>query len=88
MTAKPRKENELHEALLALIEPSRKEPDCIAYELWHDLNNPRSFIVYERFKNRLALDHHLKMAYIKHFMENFYTHCVESHWDLDLTTKY
>lgn len=87
MTAKPGKEKELHAALQSLLEPSRKEPGCIAYELWQDLHHPRSFIMYERFKNKIALDHHIQMPYIKRFMEDIYTHCVESHWDLDLTTE-
>jgi quinol monooxygenase YgiN len=84
MTAKAGKEKELISALQALIESTRKEPGCITYELWQDVNNPRSFIMYERFKNQETFDLHLQMPYILHFMENQYSTCVESHWDIDL----
>ncbi len=84
MTALPGKEGELQSALEALIEPSRKEPGCVAYELWVSSSNPRSFLMYERFKNKQTLDQHLQMLHVQHFMKSQYTTCVESHWDLDL----
>lgn len=82
MTAKKGKEERLQKALQALIEPSRQEPGCLAYELWQDLHNPLSFIMYEHFQNREALEKHIEMSYIQRFIENEYLSCVESHWDL------
>ena len=59
------------------------EKGCLAYELWEDLTNKRSFIMYERFQNKEALDLHIQMPYIEKFVQNEYVTCVESHWDAD-----
>ncbi len=83
MTAKQGKEGQLQQALQTLIQPTLSEHGCIAYELWQDLKNKRSFIIYERFQNREALEAHIKMPYIQDFIKNEYTTCVESHWDAD-----
>lgn len=83
MTAKKGKEEQLRKALQALIQPTLQEKGCLAYELWQDHANLASFIMYERFINREALDHHVKMPHIEHFVKNEYATCVESHWDAD-----
>ena len=85
MTAKKGKESLLEKALRALIPPTLKEPGCLAYELWKDLHNKQSFVVYERFKDQEALKKHIEMSYVRDFMESAYTTCVESHWDLNLS---
>lgn len=84
MTCKSGKETELKQALLHLQELSRKEPDCIAYELWEDKNNPRSIIIYERFKTAEALTKHITKFYAQEFMHKEYKTCVISHWYMDL----
>lgn len=83
MTAKKGKEEQLKQALQALIQPTLNEKGCLAYELWQDLKIKGSFIMYERFQNREALESHLKMSYIENFVKNEYVTCVESHWDAD-----
>lgn len=85
MTAKKGKAKELEKALLALIEDTLKEPGCIAYELWKDLENPESFVMYERFASKQALDAHLESPYVQTFIKREYMRCVESHWDMDFT---
>lgn len=83
MTAKEGKEKELFQALQALIPPTRQESGCLAYELWQDLNNPRSFMMYERFTSQGAFQKHIEMPYIQDFLENTFASCVEAHWDGD-----
>jgi quinol monooxygenase YgiN len=83
MTAKPGKEKELEKALKALVSPTLNEPGCLAYELWQDAKNPRSFIMYERFQNAEALEAHVAIQHIQHFIHNAYKTCVESHWDAE-----
>ncbi len=83
MTAKPGNEKELEQALKALIAPTLKETGCLAYELWQDAKNPRSFIMYERFRDTGALEEHVALPHIQHFIHNAYKTCVESHWDAD-----
>lgn len=84
MTAKEGKEDKLLKALQILVQQTLNEHGCIAYELWQDLKNPRSIIVYERFQNQEALEEHIKMPYIQDFIKNEYATCVETHWDADL----
>lgn len=83
MTAKKGKEDQLRQALQALIEPTLQEKGCLAYELLEDLGSVGSFVMYERFQNREALEAHIKMPYIEAFVKNEYATCVESHWDSD-----
>ena len=83
MTAKAGKEEELLQALLKLVEPTRQERDCIAYEVWQDVKNPHSFIVYERFRSQEALEEHVTTSYVEHFVKGAYALCVDSHWDCD-----
>lgn len=83
MTAKEGREKELEKALRALIKPTLQEKGCLAYELWRDFKDERSFIMYERFQDQKALEAHVKMPYIQDFIKNEYTTYVESHWDGD-----
>ncbi len=85
MTAKKGMVKELKQALLSLIEDTLKEPGCIAFELWEDLENPNSFVMYERFISKQALNAHVKSPYVQSFIKKEYATCVESHWDMDFT---
>jgi quinol monooxygenase YgiN len=58
-TAKPGKEDDLRKALLALIEPTRREKDCIQYDLHESTDIPGRFLFYETWPSREALDKHM-----------------------------
>lgn len=88
MTAKKGRAQELKKALLALIEDTLKEPGCIAYELWEDLGDPNSFVMYERFVSKQALDAHVESSYVQSFIKKEYVTCVESHFDMDLVQRF
>jgi len=62
--AKPGSEARLREALTALIEPTRREPGVLQYELHHDLSEPRRFVFVERWESEEALAAHAKSAHI------------------------
>lgn len=49
-----------------LIEETRKEKGCIAYDLCQDINNPNILTFLERWESKEALDAHMKTT---HFME-------------------
>lgn len=72
-------------ALEKLVEQTLKEERCISYELWKEDDQARSFMVYERFRDRESFNRHLHAPYIQHFIENEYATCVESHWDMDFS---
>jgi len=68
-TAKPGKEEELSTFLQGLVEPTRREPGCVRYELNQDLNDPATFSFVETFADRPGFDAHCKMPYIDKLFE-------------------
>jgi len=70
LRAKPGKEEAVKQGLLALLEPTRKEPGCINYDLHQSADTPGMFMFYENWKSKTDLDEHLKMAHMRDFMRN------------------
>lgn len=65
MTAKPGKEDELRKTLLGLIEPTRAEAGCVQYDLHEEQGKPGSFLFFEKWTSKQALDEHLATPYLK-----------------------
>ena len=63
--AKPGQEDAVKEALLALVEPTRKEPGCLCYNLHQSKSDPTQFMFYEQWASKDALDAHGKMPHMK-----------------------
>ncbi|QHU99674.1 putative quinol monooxygenase [Synechocystis sp. CACIAM 05] len=61
------------EAFIALsqtfIEPSRSEPGCISYSFYEDETEDNSFLFFEVWRNRAALDYHFQTPYFHEFVE-------------------
>jgi quinol monooxygenase YgiN len=74
MQALAGRERELETQLRALIEPTRKEPGCLVYELHSDPENPGKFMFYEKFRSQTALDEHVSSPHFKKFLEYRSTH--------------
>jgi quinol monooxygenase YgiN len=66
--AKPGLEQQVREALMALVGPTRKEPGCINYDLHQSLDDSGLFMLYENWTSRRDLDEHLNMPYLKDFL--------------------
>jgi quinol monooxygenase YgiN len=58
-------EKALIKAAAPCIAATRKEKGCITYELNQDLDNPRQFVFYEKWKSIDALAEHLKTEHVK-----------------------
>jgi len=56
LVAKPGKEDELKRTLLSLIEPTRKEDDCVQYDLHQSTNKAGHFLFYETWRSPEALE--------------------------------
>ncbi len=69
LTAQPGKEQILRDALLAMIEPTKKEPGCISYILHEDPKNPATFWFFEIYKNQAATDFHMKSPHFAALVE-------------------
>lgn len=60
MTAKAGREDEMRELAPSLTESTRAEDEgCINYVFHQRVDNPREFVLYERWRDRAALDAHL-----------------------------
>ncbi len=67
MRAKPGKEDELRDALKALIEPTSKEQGYVNYDLHESVEDPGVFFFYENWNSAQDLDAHLQAPHLQHF---------------------
>jgi quinol monooxygenase YgiN len=58
-------------ALLAVVEPSHREPGCLRYELYGDVDNEGDYILLESWRDQAAFDEHIAKPYLKDFTARF-----------------
>jgi quinol monooxygenase YgiN len=63
--AKPGQEEAVKEALMSMVEPTRKEPGCLCYNLHQSKTDPTQFMFYEQWASQDALDAHGKTPHMK-----------------------
>jgi quinol monooxygenase YgiN len=67
MKAKPGKEEDLRHAVLALIEPTRRENGCAQYDLHVHTGDPGRFLFYESWASPEHLERHAASAHFRAF---------------------
>lgn len=67
LKARPGKEEELKNALAALLEPSRADAGCINYDCHTNPEDPSEFMFYENWTSKALLDAHLKTPHLIDF---------------------
>lgn len=67
--AKPGLEDRVRQEMMGLVEPTRREPGCINYDLHRACENASEFILYENWRSRQDLDDHLQMPYLQSFKQ-------------------
>jgi len=67
MHAKPGKEQELRDALVALVEPTSREKGYVNYDLHQGVEDPRFFAFYENWLSGEDLDAHLAAPHLVEF---------------------
>jgi len=67
--AKEGKSELVKEALIKLIDTTRKEEGCINYDLHQDNENPNLFLFYENWGSRDLWQEHMKNAHIAEYKE-------------------
>ncbi len=67
LTARPGNRDALRDGLLALVEPTRKEPGCLDYVLFEMQDAPGTFYMREAFTSRAALDAHFGTPHFRAF---------------------
>src|SRR6201992_1038286 len=66
--AVPGREADLLRELSALVEPTRKEPGCLVYELHIDPEHPGKLMFYANCADQAALDFHVSPPPFKKFV--------------------
>lgn len=69
ITAKPGKEDELAQALQALVAPSREDEGCLQYNLYQDDALSGLFVMDEVWDSKAALQQHEQTEHFKAFVE-------------------
>ncbi len=67
MKAKLGKEAELKENLIGLLHPTHQEEGCINYDMHQSAEDSSTFLFYENWTSKEALDQHLAMPHLKAF---------------------
>ena len=67
MRAKAGKEQELRDALVALVAPTSQEKGCVNYDLHQGVEDPRWFFFYENWDSAEDLDAHLQAPHLVEF---------------------
>jgi len=67
MRAQPGKEDELREALEALIEPTSRDEGCINYDLHQGVDDPAVFFFYENWTSRETHAQHMQAPHLAAF---------------------
>lgn len=65
LTAKPGLEDKVKQELLKMVEETRKEKGCLNYDLHVDEANSSTFLFYENWVSKMALDNHF---HTEHFV--------------------
>lgn len=59
----------LIEAATDMMQASRNEPGCLAYDITASLTDPSQFHIYEQWQDQAALDQHFKMPHMLTFQD-------------------
>jgi len=63
--AKPGREEAVKEVLLGMVEPTRKEPGCLCYNLHQSKSDKTQFLFYEQWASKEAIDAHGKTPHMQ-----------------------
>lgn len=69
MRAQPGKEQELKDALEALVAPTRQEAGYVTYEMYQGLEDPAVFFFYENWESAAHLDAHLQAPHLTQLID-------------------
>lgn len=65
VVARSGKEDELRAVLQGLVEPTRREPGCVVYELLQNRTDPTDFTFVEEWRSEGELDAHLQSPHVQ-----------------------
>lgn len=65
LRARPDTVEETKAALTSLVEPTRREPGCVEYQLFQSKEDPTEFVTVEEFNDDAAADAHLQTEHVQ-----------------------
>jgi quinol monooxygenase YgiN len=68
VVAKPGEEAEVERILETMVEYTRAEPGWERYEVLRSVEDPRRFLLFEVYKDELALEAHFKSAHFQRYV--------------------
>ena len=68
LKAKEGMEEEVRQQCLLLIEPTRCEKGCIAYDFHQNGDDPSQFMFYEKWRSKEDLDNHIGQRHLQRFI--------------------
>lgn len=84
--AKAGRSDELGEALLALVAPSRAEPGCVTYDVHRAIEDGDLWMVYENWRSAVDLQAHFELPHMQAFVARI-PELVEGELDLKGFTR-
>ena len=66
LKAKAGLEDKVKQELLKMVEATRKESGCLNYDLHVDESDPCTFLFYENWVSRMALENHFQTEHFVH----------------------
>lgn len=76
-TAKPGQSESLGARLLGLVGPTRREPGCLRYDIYHSADDPDAWFVYEDWRSQADFDAHMRTPYVQAFMADVPNLCAD-----------
>ena len=67
--AKEGMEEQLKQLALSMVEPTRAEAGCIKYDLHQNTEDAGSFMFYETWAGKEALEEHITTPHLQNFLE-------------------
>ena len=67
--ARPGMEEELKQAIMEAVGPTRSEEGCINYDLHQSAEDPTEMVLYENWRSKADLDAHLELPHIQTLLE-------------------
>jgi len=75
------KQQQLHDELLLILEPTRAEPGCIRIHLYESTRHPLAFFIHSEWTDDAAFDTHAQLPHMKRFLGlvgEFITHPLQA----------
>ena len=68
--ARTEKRDAVQQAITAVQSPTREEPGCLNYGIYHSVRDADEFYIHSRWRDREAFELHAQLPHTVHFLES------------------